>query len=159
MRRILLVAAALMACTTLFAGAALAKTFVCKAVPCLGTAQDDQITERAGSVRDVIRAGDGDDLLDASPAGKDRDGLHGDGGSDTLNVVDGDFRDSAICGPGPNDSARIDASFNFETGVLKLDGTSGCESILLIGPDFNNPAANGGPTQEEAVAASEAKVE
>jgi hypothetical protein len=43
--------------------------------------------------------------LDAGRSGKDRDGVHGEGGSDSLDVMDGDFRDSAICGPGPDDFA------------------------------------------------------
>ena len=127
MRRMLLVAAALMACTTLFAGAALAKTFVCKAVPCLGTAQDDQITERKGSVRDVIRAGGGDDQVDASLAVKDRDGVHGDGGDDFLNVADGDFRDSAIGGPG-FDTCAVDTDFSTDSG--NVDGLSSCENPI-----------------------------
>ena len=96
--------------------------------------------------------------MDAGRSGKDRDGVHGEGGSDSLDVMDGDFRDSAICGPGPDDFALADLSFNFETGVLKVDGTSGCENVQFTSPD-SNAAANGSPTNEEAVAASEAKVE
>jgi hypothetical protein len=149
MRRILLVVTALVACTALFAGVAVAKNFVCKAVPCVGTANPDVITERKGSVVDVIRAGDGDDGVDAGAAGKDRDDVLGQGGNDVLFVQDGDFRDNANCGPGPDDVASIDASFNPETNEISIDGTRGCEQLLI----------GGEPASASAVAASEAKGE
>jgi hypothetical protein len=161
MRKILLAAVAVAMLTAGIAGVAVAKTFVCKTVPCVGTANGDQISERKGSVVDVIRAGAGGDRVDATRAGDDRDDVLGQGGNDLLGVIDGDFRDNANCGPGPDDAAFIDASFDSEAAEPNVDGSRGCETLFLGGPGEGGgtSAANATPASAEIVEASEAKGE
>lgn len=82
------------------AGVAVAKDFQCDDVPCIGTIKQDQITEREGSVRDVIEGRNKDDVISAALFGKDDDKISGDTGDDRLNARDGDDRDIIDGGPG-----------------------------------------------------------
>lgn len=156
--------------TTLFAGVAVAKTFVCRAIPCEGTNNSDRIGERNGSVADIIRAGGGDDEVNANRAGNDTDDVLGQSGSDVLFVQDGDFRDNANCGSGDEDVAIIDLEFIFDGQfpTANVDGVRGCELLVF---DFGPPPAqlasmsneeiiaNSTPVPERAVRVAEAKAD
>lgn len=74
----------------------------CKDVPCNGTHRDDLMHERQGTVKDVINAYDGHDVLDANNFNKDRDRLYGGALGDKLLTNDGDGRDVAKGGQGRN---------------------------------------------------------
>jgi Ca2+-binding RTX toxin-like protein len=127
MRKILLVAVAVAMLTVGIAGIAVAKTFVCQAVPCEGTNNPDQIGERNGSVRDVIRANGGDDVVNADRASMDADRVSGKEGDDVLDVGDGDFRDVVSGGDG-FDTCIVDVS---ETAnFFDIDGLNSCEDAL-----------------------------
>jgi Ca2+-binding RTX toxin-like protein len=107
----LLMAVGALLLLTVTAGVAVAKSFFCDTVPCRGTNNNDQIGERQGrGLQDVIYGLGGNDTINAGNFGNDVDTLNGDGGSDFLNVQDGDTRDFARCGSGNRDVARIDAT-------------------------------------------------
>ncbi len=109
---------------TMVAGVASAKTFVCTTVPCEGTNNADQIGERNGSVRDIIKGKGGNDVINASRSGNDEDRLFGGSGNDRLNADDGDARDILDCGEGNDDTAIADA------GDRVLDN---CENVIIDG--------------------------
>lgn len=100
MKRIISIMAVGAVLLTMVAGVAVAADFQCKDVPCIGTIQEDQITEREGSVRDVIEGRNRDDVISAALFGKDDDKISGDTGDDRLNANDGDGRDIIDGGPG-----------------------------------------------------------
>jgi hypothetical protein len=149
--------------TAAFARVAMAKTFVCKTIPCEGTKHADQIGERSGSVKDIIHAKGGDDTVNATRAGNDADDVLGQKGDDRINVEDGDFRDNANCGDG-NDVAVVDFK---ETSVgFSIDGVSGCEEVRthlqasdaeLTSMSEEDIIAKSTPVPAEAVKAAEAK--
>jgi Ca2+-binding RTX toxin-like protein len=106
-------AATIMALVALFtlvgAGVAVAVTKTCSSVPCRGTSAADLLKERIGNgKRDVIIGGRGNDRLRANRYGADTDNLDGGRGNDRLNVLDGDFRDRAVGGPGNDDFCLVD---------------------------------------------------
>ena len=127
MRKILLVAVAVAMLTVGIAGIAVAKTFVCQTIPCEGTNNPDQIGERNGSSRDVIRANGGDDSVDADRASRDADRVLGEGGDDVLDVGDGDLRDNVSGGRG-FDTCIVDVE-NTSFG-LSIDGLASCEQAF-----------------------------
>jgi hypothetical protein len=164
MRKILVVAVAVALFTAAFAGVAMAKTFVCKTIPCEGTNHADQIGERSGSVKDIIRAKGGDDTVNATRAGNDADDVLGQKGDDRINVEDGDFRDNANCGDG-DDIAIVDFE-ETSSGSVNIDGVSGCEEIRthlqasdaeLTSMSEEEILAKSTPVPAEAVEAAEAK--
>jgi hypothetical protein len=122
MRKILLVAVAVAMLTVGIAGIAVAKTFVCQTIPCEGTNNPDQIGERNGSSRDVIRANRGDDSVDADRASRDADRVLGEGGDDVLDVGDGDLRDNVSGGRG-FDTCIVDTGGG-------IDGLASCEQAF-----------------------------
>ena len=126
MRKILLVAVAVAMLTGGIAGVAVAKTFVCQAVPCEGTNNPDQIGERNGRSQDIIRANGGDDFVDADRASRDADRVQGNNGDDVLDVGDGDFRDHVSGGPG-HDTCIVDVNIEFG-GTFNIDGLRSCEN-------------------------------
>jgi hypothetical protein len=156
MRKILLVAVAVAMLTVGIAGIAVAKTFVCQTVPCEGTNNPDQIGERSGSSRDIIRANGGDDSVNADRASMDADRVLGQKGDDVLDVGDGDFRDNVSGGPG-FDTCIVDVSFG--GGV---DGVSRCEDVLASDESMNGALSNSTTTEglrpltAEELAAAEA---
>jgi hypothetical protein len=91
------------------AGVALAVTKTCTSVPCRGTSAADVLRERVGNgKRDVIIGGRSADRLRADRYGADTDNLDGGRGNDRLNVLDGDFKDRAVGGPGNHDVCFVD---------------------------------------------------
>jgi len=127
MRKILLVAVAVAMLTVGIAGIAVAKTFVCQTVPCEGTNNPDQIGERSGRSKDIIRANGGDDFVNADRASGDTDLVQGKNGDDVLDVGDGDFRDNVRGGRG-FDTCIVDVentSFGFS-----IDGLNRCENAF-----------------------------
>ncbi len=159
MRKILLVAVAVAMLTVGIAGIAVAKTFVCQAVPCEGTNNPDQIGERNGSLRDVIRANGGDDSVNADRASMDADRVSGMDGDDVLNVGDGDIRDNVSGGRG-FDTCIIDVSGG--GGAFSVDGLRSCENPMAS--DESGGGARSGtatteglrPLTAEELAAAEA---
>jgi hypothetical protein len=112
----------------LVAGVAVAKTFVCKSIPCYGTNNNDQIGEREGSVQDIIKARGGADTVNAKRFGSDEDRIFGQKGNDKINTDDGDDRDVVNCGSGTADEAIIDAGDR----TVKTDaGVETCETIIV----------------------------
>ena len=95
--------------TLVAAGVAVSITKICSSVPCRGTPSADVLKERVGDgKRDVIYGLRGNDRLNASRYGTDTDNLDGGRGNDRLNVLDGDFRDRAVGGPGTDDFCFVD---------------------------------------------------
>ncbi len=120
-RVVLMVLAALMA-AALMAPAALAVTKQCAERPCLGTANDDRLTERPGDGRDdTIRGRGGKDVIRANRYDRDVDLLYGGAGRDRLNAQDGDVRDELRGGPG------FDVCY-----VDEGDETQGCEEVASV---------------------------
>ncbi len=159
MRKILLVAVAVAMLTVGIAGIAVAKTFVCQAVPCEGTNNPDKIGERNGSVRDVIRANGGDDSVNADRASMDADRVSGGDGDDVLNVGDGDIRDVVSGGPG-FDTCIVDISSNGFS--FNIDGLRSCENPMASDESGFGDAAAAATTEglrpltAEELAAAEA---
>jgi hypothetical protein len=93
------------------AGIAVAVTKQCNNIPCRGTANNDELFERSGNrERDRILGLDGEDVIDASTFGRDRDVVEGGRKDDRLSSNDGDGRDtvrgdrgSDICFVDPGD--------------------------------------------------------
>ena len=120
-RAVLMVLAALMA-AALMAPAALAVTKQCDERPCLGTANDDRLTERPGDGKDdTIRGRGGKDVIRANRYDRDVDLLYGGAGRDRLNAQDGDGRDVLYGGPG-DDICYVDEG----------DSYVGCEEVVLV---------------------------
>jgi hypothetical protein len=95
--------------TVVVASVALAVTKTCTSVPCRGTSAADVLKERIGNgKRDVIYGLRSNDRLRAVRYGGDTDRLYGGRGNDRVNVLDGDFRDLAVGGPGNNDFCFVD---------------------------------------------------
>jgi Ca2+-binding RTX toxin-like protein len=93
---------ALVALFTLMAtGAAYAVMKTCTLVPCEGTSATDVLNERLGDgKRDAIYGFQRADQLRAHRYARDTDLLYGGLGNDRLNVLDGDYNDWAVGGPG-----------------------------------------------------------
>ncbi len=159
MRKILLVAVAVAMLTVGIAGIAVAKTFVCQAVPCEGTNNPDQIGERNGSVRDVIRANGGDDSVNADRASMDADRVSGKDGDDVLNVGDGDIRDIVSGGPG-FDTCIVDVGGGGSS--FSIDGLRSCENPMASDESMNGARSSSTTTEglrpltAEELAAAEA---
>jgi hypothetical protein len=95
--------------TLVAAGVAVAVTKTCNSVPCEGTSAADVLKERVGdSKRDVIYGLRGNDRLRANRYTNDTDELYGGRGNDRVHVLDGDFRDRAVGGPGNDDFCLVD---------------------------------------------------
>jgi hypothetical protein len=95
--------------TLVAAGVAVALTKTCTSVPCEGTAAADVLKERVGDgKRDVIYGFQGNDRLRANRYTNDTDDLYGGRGNDRVHVLDGDFRDWAVGGPGNDDFCLVD---------------------------------------------------
>ncbi len=110
------------------AGVAVAVEKQCNNIPCTGTSNNDDLSEREGSKRDRILVLAGDDLLDANNWGNDRDRLKGGPDSDRLLSNDNDPRDGLEGGKG---SDRCVADLG--------DNTQSC-SVNTQAADFVNPA-------------------
>jgi hypothetical protein len=128
MRKLTIVLALAVVLVPLFAAAALAEgqLIQCRNVlPCYGGSGDDKIFERIGDGKDdVIVPRGGDDRVLANKYTLDTDVVRGGGGSDRLNVADGDTLDIANGGKS-RDLCIVDAR--------KEVGTS-CSSVEVRRP-------------------------
>ena len=95
MSRIVLLLGLAMLLALAAAGAAVAVTKTCHAVPCIGTDNNDVLYERIGADQDRIRGLDGRDVIDANTFDPDRDVLLGGAGRDRLLTNDTDGNDVA----------------------------------------------------------------
>ncbi len=128
MRKVVILLGVAMVMLVAAAGVAVAVDKTCANIPCKGTENDDDLSEREGSKRDRILAYQGEDLLDANNWGNDRDKLVGGPDSDRLLSNDGDVRDSVEGGRG-SDRCVIDQG----------DNARSC-SVNVQAADFVNPA-------------------
>ena len=128
MRKPMMVLALAVVLVPLFAAAALAEgqLIQCrKSVPCYGGSGGDKILERIGDGKDdVIVPMGGDDRVLANKYTLDTDVVRGGGGSDRINVADGDTLDTANGGKS-RDLCIVDAR--------KEAGTS-CSSVEVRRP-------------------------
>jgi hypothetical protein len=93
----------------------------CHAAPCYGSGNDDLIYERpANGLNDRIIMRGGHDRVLANRYTNDRDVTRGGSGHDTLNVNDGDRRDTASGGPGTSDRCIVDARVEVGTGCGRV---------------------------------------
>jgi hypothetical protein len=105
MRKLMLVLGLVMMLVPLFTAAtalaAQGRLIQCKTVPCYGGSGNDKLLERIGNgKRDRIVPRGGDDLVSARKYTNDIDRVRGGGGSDKINVADGDTLDTANGGKG-----------------------------------------------------------
>jgi hypothetical protein len=90
-------------------------------VPCYGGKGDDKILERIGDGKDdVIVPRDGEDLVLANKYTADTDVVRAGGGSDRINVADGDKLDTAKGGKG-KDLCIVDARKEAGTSCASVD--------------------------------------
>jgi hypothetical protein len=105
MRKLIMVLALVVVMVPLLAGVALAydRIIQCNSKPCYGGRGQDRILERIGDGKpDTIIARGANDLVRANKYTNDRDVVKSGGGFDTVNVADGDRRDTARPGLGIN---------------------------------------------------------
>jgi len=129
MRKLMMVVALVVVLVPLAAVASLAapgQLIQCRNVlPCTGGSGDDKILERIGDGKDdVIVPRGGNDLVLANKYTLDTDVVRGGGGSDRINVADGDTLDTANGGKS-RDLCIVDAR--------KEVGTS-CSSVEVRRP-------------------------
>ncbi len=124
MRKLMLVSALALVLVPLFAAVALAEgqLIQCRNVlPCYGDKGDDKILERIGDGKDdhIVPRG-GNDLVLANKYTADTDVVSGGGGSDRINVADGDKLDTANGGKG-RDRCIVDARREAGTSCATVD--------------------------------------
>jgi hypothetical protein len=125
MRKLMMVVALAVVLVPLLAAAALAaegQLIQCRNVlPCYGGTGDDKILERIGDEKDdrIIARG-GRDLVLANKYTADTDVVSGGGGSDRINVADGDNLDTANGGKG-GDICIVDARREAGTSCASVD--------------------------------------
>jgi len=125
MRKLMMVVALAVVLVPLLAAAALAaegQLIQCRNVlPCYGGTGDDKILERIGDEKDdrIIARG-GRDLVLANKYTADTDVVSGGGGSDRINVADGDKLDTADGGKG-GDICIVDARREAGTSCASVD--------------------------------------
>jgi hypothetical protein len=124
MRKLMMVSALALVLVPLFAAVALAEgqLIQCRSVlPCYGGSGDDKILERIGDGKeDQIIARGGGDLVRANEYTADTDVVNGGGGSDKINVADGDKLDTANGGKG-GDICIVDARREAGTSCASVD--------------------------------------
>ena len=125
MRKLTMVLALAVVLVPLFAAVALAaegQLIQCTNVlPCTGSKGDDKILERIGDGKDdQIIARGGRDLVLANKYTADTDVVSGGGGSDRINVADGDKLDTANGGKG-GDICIVDARREAGTSCASVD--------------------------------------
>lgn len=124
MRKLILVSVLALVLVPLLATVALAEgqLIQCRNVlPCYGGTGDDKILERIGDGKDdrIIARG-GRDLVLANKYTADTDVVSGGGGSDKINVADGDTLDTANGGKG-GDLCIVDARREASTSCASVD--------------------------------------
>jgi hypothetical protein len=125
MRKLVLVLGLALVLVPLLAAVALAaegQIIQCRNVlPCYGGTGDDKILERIGDEKDDrIVARGGRDLVLANKYTADTDVVSGGGGSDRINVADGDTLDTANGGKG-GDICIVDARREADTSCASVD--------------------------------------
>ena len=125
MRKLMLVLGLASVLVALAAAAALAaegQLIQCRNVlPCYGGTGDDRILERIGDGKDdVIVPRGGDDLVLANKYTADTDVVRRGGGSDRINVADGDTLDTANGGKG-RDLCIVDSRKEVGTGCFRFE--------------------------------------
>jgi hypothetical protein len=125
MRKLVLVLGLALVLVPLLAAVALAaegQLIQCRNVlPCYGGTGDDKILERIGDGKDDrIVARGGRDLVLANKYTADTDVVNGGGGSDRINVADGDMLDRANGGKG-GDICIVDARREADTSCASVD--------------------------------------
>ena len=125
MRKLVLVLGLALVLVPLLAAVALAaegQLIQCRNVlPCYGGTGDDKILERIGEGKDDrIVARGGRDLVLANKYTADTDVVSGGGGSDRINVADGDTLDTANGGKG-GDICIVDARREADTSCASVD--------------------------------------
>jgi len=124
MRKLMMVSVLALGLVPLFAAVALAEgqLIQCRNVlPCYGGTGDDKILERIGDGKDdQIIAKGGRDLVLANKYTADADVVSGGGGSDKINVADGDKLDTANGGKG-GDTCIVDARREAGTSCANVD--------------------------------------
>ena len=125
MRKLMMVSVLAVVLLPLFAAVALAaegQLIQCTNVlPCTGSTGDDKILERIGDGKDDrIVAKGGRDLVLANKYTADTDVVSGGGGSDKINVADGDTLDTANGGNG-GDRCIVDARREVGTSCASVD--------------------------------------
>ena len=124
MRKLIMVSVLALVLVPLLAAVALAEgqLIQCRNVlPCYGGTGDDKILERIGDGKDdrIIARG-GRDLVLANKYTADTDVVSGGGGSDKINVADGDTLDTANGGNG-GDLCIVDARREAGTSCASVD--------------------------------------
>jgi hypothetical protein len=124
MRKLIMVSVLALVLVPLLATVALAEgqLIQCRNVlPCYGGTGDDKILERIGDDKDdrIIARG-GRDLVLANKYTADTDVVSGGGGSDKINVADGDTLDTANGGKG-GDLCIVDARREASTSCASVD--------------------------------------
>jgi hypothetical protein len=124
MRKLMMVSVLALVVVPLFAAVALAadQRIQCRNVlPCEGGTGDDKILERIGDGKDdrIIARGGGDLVL-ANKYTADTDVVSGNGGSDRINVADGDKLDTANGGKG-GDKCIVDGRREAGTSCASVD--------------------------------------
>jgi hypothetical protein len=125
MRKLIMVSVLALVVVPLLAAVALAaegQLIQCRNVlPCTGGQGDDKILERIGDGKhDRIVARGGRDLVLAKKYTADTDVVGGGGGSDRINVADGDTLDTANGGRG-GDLCIVDARREAGTSCASVD--------------------------------------
>jgi hypothetical protein len=125
MRKLMMVSVLAWVLVPLFGAVALAaegQLIQCRNVlPCYGGTGDDKILERIGDEKDDrIVARIGRDLVLANKYTADTDVVSGGGGSDRINVADGDNLDTANGGKG-GDLCIVDARREAGTSCASVD--------------------------------------
>jgi hypothetical protein len=125
MRKLMMVSVLAWVLVPLFGAVALAaegQLIQCRNVlPCYGGTGDDKILERIGDEKDDrIVARIGRDLVLANKYTADTDVVSGGGGSDRINVADGDNLDTANGGKG-GDICIVDARREAGTSCASVD--------------------------------------
>jgi len=125
MRKLMMVVALVVVLVPLAAVASLAapgQLIQCRNVlPCTGGSGDDKILERIGDGKDdVIVPRGGNDLVLANKYTLDTDVVRGGGGSDRINVADGDTLDTANGGKS-RDLCIVDARKEVGTSCSSVE--------------------------------------
>jgi hypothetical protein len=126
MRKLMMVATLVVVLVPLFAAAAAlaaeGQLIQCRSsVPCYGGNGDDKIFERIGNRKDdVIVPRGGGDLVRAKKYTNDTDVVRRGGGSDRINVADGDTLDTANGGKG-RDLCIVDSRKEVGTGCFRFE--------------------------------------
>ena len=125
MRKLMMVLGLMVVLVPLFAAAAAlaaeGQLIQCRSEPCYGGQGDDKILERIGNRKDdvIVPRGGGDRVL-ANKYTNDRDVVRRGGGSDRINVADGDTLDTANGGKG-RDLCIVDSRKEVGTSCFRFE--------------------------------------